>query len=199
MSFYTTRVNMQAVPPHASALQEQRTTPVCVPTGLTDPTAPRTSMNVRAAPAQGSRATAWMKLTDIPATVPVDTAGTIAGRRCETVRMTRATITPPVCGRQTGTSAGVPQASGVKTVKKTSMSVCRSPAGTAPSVRTVLMCITATVYLVSKVTTVTLTSMSVHPNPVRTTGRASTGRTGTSVNVSLGLQVKTVTHTVAVI
>ncbi len=75
-------------------------------------------------------------------------------------------------------------------MKKTSMSVCRSPAGTAPSVRMGLTCINATAYLVSKVTTVTLTSTSAHHNPVRTTGRASTGRTATSANASLGLQVR---------
>ncbi len=99
MSVYTTRVKAQAVRHAASAPQELRTTPVCVPTASTAPTAPETSTNVRATPAQGSRATAWMESMDIPATVPADTAGTTAGRGCETVPMSRALITPPVFGQ----------------------------------------------------------------------------------------------------
>ncbi len=180
----------QAVRPAASALQELRTTPVCVPTASTDPTAPETSTNVRATPAQGSRATAWMESTDIRATVPADMAGTTAERGCETVPMSRALIMAPVFGQRAATSAGAPRVSRVSTVKKTSMSVCRSPAGTVLSVRMGLLCINATAYLASKVTTVTLTSTSAHPNPARTTGRASTGRTAISANASLGLQVR---------
>ncbi|KTF84796.1 hypothetical protein cypCar_00040012 [Cyprinus carpio] len=83
------------------------------------PTAPETSMNVRATPVRDSRATVWMESTDIRATVPADTAGMTAGRGCETVLMTRAIIMPPVCGRRAATSASAPRVSGVNTVKKT--------------------------------------------------------------------------------
>lgn len=156
MSIYTTLVKTRTVHPAASALQELRTTPVCVPTALTVPTAPETSMNVRATPVRDSRATVRMESMDFHVTAPADTSGTTAGQGCVTAPMTRALITAPVFGHRADTSVSAPQVFGVNIVKRTSMSVCHSPAGTAPSVRMGLTCINATAYLVSKVTTVIL-------------------------------------------
>lgn len=175
----------------ASALQEQRTTPACVRTASTDPTVPTTSTSARATRARASKTIVLMVLMDIPVTVPADTAGMSVGLECETARMNRALITPPVFGHQMGTSAAASGAFGVNTVKKISTSVCRCPAGTVPSVWMGLMCISVTVCRVFKVTAVRLTSMNAPLSPVRTTGRASMRGIATSVNVSLGLQVNT--------